>query len=425
VTYAFPTMQRISRWNLLLIAAAACTAAEPSGIEDAASDASGGKSDSGGIVEGSPEAIGVLYVANHATFEQLTGSSGAGISRRAARNIIAVRAGDDEVEGTPDDEQFDSIDELDRVPFVGPRVFAALLEFAIREGHVPTGWIEEAPRFQFPQWEATAVAAADGTIVVFGSGSINVEQLAPTASAWAHLHRDIRSLGSAARGADGGIYLIGVDGMPNGDRVRRYDPSSATVEILPGARPLSVFRGRAVTGPDARIYALGGIVDTEDENEEHHTTAVDSFSPADSSWRPAAPMAHARASFGAAVGGDGRIYVAGGFDEQFEPMASVEAYDIATDTWTEVAPLPEALHGLGMTSDRAGNIYVVGGQLANGHPTAHVWIYAPASGTWTAGPSLHQARYDHSTTTGLDGSIYAISGQGENAALTSYERLAP
>ncbi len=97
-----------------------------------------GKADANGIEEGSHEARGVLRVANEASVEVLDNSprqGGVGLDRRAAENIVAYRLGDDGIGGTSDDEQFDTLAELDAVPYVGPVAFDKLLAYADVNGY--------------------------------------------------------------------------------------------------------------------------------------------------------------------------------------------------------------------------------------------------------------------------------------------------
>ncbi len=56
-----------------------------------------------------------------------------GLDVRAARNIIAFRAGADGQIGTSDDRFFGSIEELDRVPYVGQAALRKLREYGTRE----------------------------------------------------------------------------------------------------------------------------------------------------------------------------------------------------------------------------------------------------------------------------------------------------
>jgi hypothetical protein len=92
----------------------------------------GGKEDTGGIAEGTAQALGVLHVANTLTEAQLR--SAVGLSTAAAANISAYKQGDDEVAGTADDEQYETLAELDSIPFVGPIAFGKLVTYAEAEG---------------------------------------------------------------------------------------------------------------------------------------------------------------------------------------------------------------------------------------------------------------------------------------------------
>lgn len=96
-----------------------------------------GKADTGGVVEGSPDALGVLKLVNAASKEIL--DVDAALDRRAAENIVYYRNGDDGSSGTGDDETFDTLAELDAIPYVGPSAFARLVEYARNNGYVSNG----------------------------------------------------------------------------------------------------------------------------------------------------------------------------------------------------------------------------------------------------------------------------------------------
>ncbi len=122
--------------STLAVGSAACT---DSAIEDGEGDVfPAGKAD-GGIDEGSPEALGVLALVNDPASTRATLKSGAGVTTRVASGIVTHRDGADATAGTLDDNKFDSLAELDAVPFVGPATLDALLEHARDRGLVQTG----------------------------------------------------------------------------------------------------------------------------------------------------------------------------------------------------------------------------------------------------------------------------------------------
>ncbi|MBS1121998.1 MAG: phospholipase D/Transphosphatidylase [Deltaproteobacteria bacterium] len=119
-----------------LFALAACVEAD---VEDGETDSFGdGKAD-GGMAEGSPEALGVLALVNDAGSTAGALKSGAHVTSRVATGIVKHRDGADGLAGTADDDRFDSLAELDAIPFVGPATLAALLDHARDRGLVQTG----------------------------------------------------------------------------------------------------------------------------------------------------------------------------------------------------------------------------------------------------------------------------------------------
>jgi hypothetical protein len=123
---------------LVLVVLAACTDPAIDGRDD--SFVTDGKSDTGGVAEGTPEAAAVLYVANTTSPADLVGA--VGLAQRAADNLVAVRVGDDGLPGTTDDATFHTLAALDAVPFIGPIAFGKLLAYARDNdlvGDVPSG----------------------------------------------------------------------------------------------------------------------------------------------------------------------------------------------------------------------------------------------------------------------------------------------
>ncbi len=104
--------------------------------EDGENDAfANGKAD-GGIDEGSPEALGVLALVNDAAMTAAKLKADAHVTARVAGNIVKHRDGADGMAGTTDDDKYDSLAELDAVPYVGPTTLGALLEAARDKGLV-------------------------------------------------------------------------------------------------------------------------------------------------------------------------------------------------------------------------------------------------------------------------------------------------
>ena len=91
-----------------------------------------GKADRLRVVEGSPDALAVLDVANTLTFRAL--EADVGLDRRVVAHLITTR--DRDAVDPDDDNPFATLQELDDVPWTGMREFTLLWEFAHREGYV-------------------------------------------------------------------------------------------------------------------------------------------------------------------------------------------------------------------------------------------------------------------------------------------------
>ena len=71
---------------------------------------------------------------------------------------------------------------------------------------------------------------------------------------------------------------------------------------------------------------------------------------------------------------NGRIWVAGGLDEDWRAVDRVLAYDPATDRWAESTPLPSPVHHAALVSDGLA-LYLIGGYVGDGFDglSASVW----------------------------------------------------
>ena len=89
------------------------------------------------IAEGSAEEAGVLALVNDGSVDRDLLDFDVGLDKRAAKNIVAHRDGVDATPGTADDDAYDSIGELDAIPYVGQSALAKLLAYAQTHGYMP------------------------------------------------------------------------------------------------------------------------------------------------------------------------------------------------------------------------------------------------------------------------------------------------
>ena len=194
--------------------------------------------------------------------------------------------------------------------------------------------------------------------------------------------------------------------------------------------PISVSGEQAVTLPDGRIAVLGGGTGCFFTTNCTIHADVNVYNPATNTWaRSSDPgglpaMTSPRYKF-AAVLTKGVIYAIAGWNGTANTN-SVERYDTANPGagWQAVAPLTttQPLESLAAAVGPDGRIYVAGGLTgppddSGGHPVNSVYIYDPSNpgAGWAVGPSLPVqdadlgvARFD--ATVGANGQVYVIGG---------------
>ena len=90
------------------------------------------------VVDGTPQALGMLALVNDATATVTLLDVDVALDSRAASGIVAHRDGPDGKYGTADDDRFDTIAELDAVYYVGDSALTAILDYASAHGFVAT-----------------------------------------------------------------------------------------------------------------------------------------------------------------------------------------------------------------------------------------------------------------------------------------------
>ena len=87
------------------------------------------------VSEGTPAALAVLALVNDPAVDEPLLDVDVDLDQRAAANIISHRDGADGAAGTSDDDTFDSIAELDAIPYVGPSALTKLQSYAESHGY--------------------------------------------------------------------------------------------------------------------------------------------------------------------------------------------------------------------------------------------------------------------------------------------------
>jgi N-acetylneuraminic acid mutarotase len=218
-----------------------------------------------------------------------------------------------------------------------------------------------------------------------------VEEYDPATDTWtAKSPMPIPRDRAVAAVVDGRIYVIGGFASPN-HAVQQYDPATDTWQMK-NPSPDSV--GAAAAGVDGKIYVFDGNVIAV--ASIYNTTFVNQYDPMTDTWTskkdmPSSIYGH-RMNTGVV---NGQIYVVGG-----QPVSN-ERYDPISDTWTTLAAMPTVLPGTCITGVVDGKIYAI-----SYGPNQR---YDPATDTWTARSPIPTPRGEAAGAV-VNGKIYIIGG---------------
>jgi hypothetical protein len=94
--------------------------------------------------------------------------------------------------------------------------------------------------------------------------------------------------------------------------------------------------------------------------------------------------------------GNGRVLVAGGQDDSFQPQDSVQIFDIRTSRWKTVASLPSPASEQSGVRLGSGRILVTGGVI-RGVASRQSWLFEPRRDRWVAVANMRYARAGHAS----------------------------
>ena len=270
--------------------------------------------------------------------------------------------------------------------------------------------------------------------------SSSVYDYDPETATWRMLS-DIPSPYSNSDGTylDGRIYIP--SGYAGGDPYQPYQgihytyvitddtwltsaPMTATVVI---SEPIAW--GAVAADPDRGLYYhTGGRYGTDPGQPLSYTLEYDTHTD---SWRALPPLTTPRYAHQAVVL-DGRLCVAGGLDQDAQPMTSGECFDPLSETWSPIAEmyLPRAMFGSAVSLD--GNWVVFGGLTVNTMTatltTPKTEVFDPHTGSWTLLSQHWSLNLSRSWLTGttIGNHIFATGGflPAKGLVVDSLERLA-
>jgi N-acetylneuraminic acid mutarotase len=225
---------------------------------------------------------------------------------------------------------------------------------ALRDGPVAYGvTLPQAASFQF-------LGGSDGVRSLKAVGTVN--------AAGAKLQEVPELPSSIVLGSggvvDGSLIIVGgTDDAANVSSVSRLTYSITLTDGTWKVRPLSAFPGKAFmsagsAATNGELLVFGGLNWNENTKTIENTTSAHAFSPAKNAWRVLKSLEVANRGLSAVALDDQRIYLAGGFRDDFTADAVI--YDVKTDSYREAKPLPYAAMVALVKCE--GFVYCIGGE---------------------------------------------------------------
>jgi N-acetylneuraminic acid mutarotase len=247
--------------------------------------------------------------------------------------------------------------------------------------------------------------ATTGPITVTTSGGTTTGGLFTVSSATTFKSSMPFARHSAATGVANGILYVagGNDGSHETATLQVYDPATdgwSTLAAMPGGR----YGGNGADVINGKIYVAGGWDNTVTWLPHRELFAYDL---AAGTWSTLANLPTLSAC-GATGAINGKLYVTTACDGYSGYRNLLHAYDPTTNAWSGLASSPSA-HAGPAAGVIDGKFYLAGGADGAGNLTAQLDVYDPTTNSWTTRSPLPVAGMNFSAAV-ADGKLYVAGG---------------
>ena len=227
-------------------------------------------------------------------------------------------------------------------------------------------------------------------------------------------------------GPNAGQVLIagGSDFSSNTSTADLYNPTSGTYAAT-GSMAQARYFHTATLLQDGRVLVVGGLSNGGFNN----ISSAELYDPSTGTFSSAGSMSAPRYDHTATLLNDGTVLVTGG--HSWGPMvATAELYippqlaGNSTGSWMSLNNMgtPRAEHTATLLSD--GRVLIAGGRDNGYNPLASAEIFDPGTRTFANTGSMHFARYNH-TGTATAGTPLIVGGYGPTGYVASAETYSP
>jgi hypothetical protein len=191
-----------------------------------------------------------------------------------------------------------------------------------------------------------------------------------------------------------------------------YDPASGRFETLPNLASRRVGQSATLLS-NGEVLIAGGSAGRRFEGGRRIGEVVataELFDPVTRRFRSAGSMSAPRAHHAAVRLADGRVLLAGGYDDGSNALGSAEIYDTASGVFRPTGSLRAARVPDVAVLLKDGRVLIPGGSGASGGVLASAEVYDPKSGHFAPAGDMIAARYKHGGVLLASGRVLVVGG---------------
>ncbi|MCX7429647.1 MAG: hypothetical protein NTY17_01335 [Planctomycetia bacterium] len=282
-----------------------------------------------------------------------------------------------------------------------------------------------------PRLGAAAVRLADGRVLLVGGegndhlAMASAEVFDPATASWS-LTAPMstgRANPTATLLQDGTVLVVGGYSI-NSD----YDPLASAEIYNPVTGTFSPTGSMAIARRNhtATLLANGRVLVAGGYNGINSTTdgtgnvnAPEIYDPAKRTFSATADMTSARRYPTATMLPDGKVLIAGGYDDTNAVLLTADVYNPTAGTFAPTGSMLTARGRHTATDLKNGKVLIAGGY--DTAPIASAELYDIAKGTFSATGSMATARWRHAETRLLNGDVLITGGKNETTAVKTAE----
>jgi len=209
---------------------------------------------------------------------------------------------------------------------------------------------------------------------------------------------------------NGTIVLLGGLSLNNTvvATVWKFDPVRETYSEAARPMPTPRFRFGAACMDD-KIYVAGGFADRATGDSGASLSSMDVYDVAADTWASGPELAVPRGDLAMAAV-DGKLYAIGGYDHNYNAMATNEVLQPGATAWATAAPMPTAKGDL-QAAVLGSKVYVPGGWNPEKTFLDEMAVFDVVANSWSLAATPMKAPRGDAAVVALNGRLFVIGGE--------------